>query len=45
MTAGPDIASDNLDLRRRRARRTALLFGGIAVAVYVGFLLSGVVGR
>jgi len=35
MTAGPDIASDNLDLRRRRARRTALLFGGIAVAVYL----------
>ena len=45
MTAGPDIASDNLDLRRRRARRTALLFGGIAVAVYVGFLLTGVLGR
>lgn len=45
MTAGPDIASDTLDLRRRRARRTALLFGGIAVAVYLGFLLTGVVGR
>ena len=30
---------------RRNARRTALLFGGIALAVYLGFLLSGVVGR
>ena len=45
MTAGHDFDSKTLDLRRRRARRTALLFGGIAVAVYVGFLLSGVVGR
>ena len=45
MTAGHDIASDTLDLRRRRARRTAMLFGGIAVAVYLAFLLSGVVGR
>jgi hypothetical protein len=45
MTAGHDFDSKNLDLRRRRARRTAMLFGGIAVAVYVAFLLSGVVGR
>ena len=27
------------------ARRTALLLGGIAVAVYVGFILMGVLGR
>lgn len=45
MTAGHDIASNTADLRRRGARRTALLFGGIAVAVYVGFLLTGVLGR
>ena len=44
MTAGHDTSRDT-DARRRRARRTALLFGGIAVAVYLGFLLSGVVGR
>jgi hypothetical protein len=31
--------------RRAAARRTALLFGGIAVAVYVGFILMGVLGR
>ena len=31
--------------RRRAARRTALLLGGIAVAVYVGFILMGVLGR
>ena len=45
MTAGHDTASDTLDLRRRRARRTAMLLGGSVVAVYLGFLLSGVVGR
>ena len=31
--------------KRATARRTALLLGGVAVAVYLGFLLSGVVGR
>ena len=31
--------------RRKAARRTALLLGGIAVAVYVGFILMGVLGR
>ena len=31
--------------RRRGAVRTALVVGGIAVAIYVGFILSGVVGR
>ena len=45
MTAGSDITNVDIDLRRRRARRTALLVGGIAVAVYVGFLVTGVVGR
>ena len=45
MTAGHDTSRDTLDLRRRRARRTAMLLGGIVVAVYLGFLLSGVVGR
>jgi len=31
--------------RRRAARRTALVVGGIAVAIYIAFLASGVVGR
>ncbi|QIL19241.1 hypothetical protein [Thermomonas sp. HDW16] len=31
--------------RRAAARRTALLFAAIAVAVYAGFILIGVVGR
>jgi hypothetical protein len=36
---------DNLALRRRRAQRTAWMVGGVAVLVYVGFILSGVIGR
>lgn len=40
------VASDPaVEARRKRARRTALLFGGIALAVYLGFILSGVLGR
>lgn len=31
--------------RRTAARRTALLLGAIAAAVYVGFILMGVLGR
>ena len=31
--------------KRAAARRTAWLFAGIAVAVYVGFILMGVLGR
>lgn len=31
--------------QRQRARRTALRVGAIAVLVYVGFILSGVIGR
>ncbi|HDS1140403.1 TPA: hypothetical protein QDZ75_004492 [Stenotrophomonas maltophilia] len=34
-----------VEQQRRRARRTAMWVGGIAVLVYVGFILSGVVGR
>ncbi len=33
------------DANRRRARRTALVIGAIAVAIYVAFILSGVIGR
>jgi hypothetical protein len=35
----------NPDARRKAARRTALWVGGIAVAVYVAFILSGVLGQ
>jgi len=31
--------------KRAAARRTALLLGGIALAVYAGFILMGVLGR
>ncbi|CTP82882.1 MULTISPECIES: hypothetical protein [Xanthomonas translucens group] len=36
---------DDLALRRKRAVRTALLIGAIAVLIYAGFILSGVLGR
>ena len=31
--------------KRAAARKTAWLFAGIAIAVYVGFILMGVLGR
>lgn len=31
--------------QRQRARRTAMWVGAVAVLVYVGFILSGVIGR
>ena len=33
---------DDLAVRRKRAVRTALVAGGIALLVYIGFILSGV---
>jgi hypothetical protein len=41
--ARPD-AHDDLPARRKRAVRTALIVGGIAVLVYAAFILSGVLG-
>ncbi len=38
----PSSGIDDLAQRRRRARRTALVVGAVAVAVYVAFILSGV---
>ncbi|MGE8208325.1 hypothetical protein [Stenotrophomonas rhizophila] len=41
-------APNNVDmqaLQRRRAHRTAWKIGLVAVAVYVGFILTGVIGR
>ncbi len=31
--------------RRHAARRTAIIVGLIALAIYVGFILTGVIGR
>ena len=31
--------------QRQRAKRTAVWVGAVAVLVYVGFILSGVIGR
>ncbi|WP_374247868.1 hypothetical protein [Thermomonas sp.] len=42
----PPVPVDpDVEARRKRARRTAWLFAGIALAVYVGFILSGALGR
>ena len=35
-------AGNDLAVRRKRAVRTALVIGGIAVAIYIAFILSGV---
>ena len=44
MTAPTDTRTD-VDARRQRARRTALVFGMLAVAVYVAFLMLGVLSQ
>lgn len=44
MTA-PRHDDDRLAQQRRRAVRTAIVAGAIAFAVYVAFILSGVMGR
>ncbi|MFC6840484.1 hypothetical protein [Xanthomonas theicola] len=43
MSAPPPL--DDLVLRRKRAARTARVVGAIAVLIYAGFILSGVLGR
>ncbi len=42
-----DDAPDAAELERRRAgaRRTALILAGIAVVIFVAFLVTGVTGR
>ena len=40
-----DSTAARLERGRRGAKRTAWLFAGIAVAVYVGFMLLGVFGK
>ena len=46
----PDASQDNpsaaqLERARRGARRTAWLLAGIALAVYLGFILMGALGK
>ncbi len=36
---------DEMALRRKRAVRTALVVGAVALLIYAGFILSGVLGR
>lgn len=40
-----DSQIHGIEQQRQRAKRTALWVGAIAVLVYVGFILSGVIGR
>nr|WP_238985242.1 hypothetical protein [Stenotrophomonas maltophilia] len=40
-----DAPENGIGQQRQRARRTAAWVGAIAVLVYVGFILSGVIGR
>ena len=45
MPVDPATVDPTLAARRKRARRTAILFALIAVAVYAAFFLSGVTGQ
>jgi hypothetical protein len=36
------LSSDDVQARRKSARRTALWVAGIAVLIYVGFIVAGV---
>lgn len=42
MTTPPRAPLDEAQRRRRATRTTALIAGGIAVAIYAAFILSGV---
>ncbi|HGM7313072.1 TPA: hypothetical protein ACKP7W_001311 [Stenotrophomonas maltophilia] len=44
-TSGRLYQGGSIEQQRQRARRTAMWVGAIAVLVYVGFILSGVIGR
>ena len=45
MPAKPDQRMAEAAARRKGAVRTALIVAAIAVAIYVGFILLGVVGQ
>jgi len=38
----PDHSAENAAHRRKSVVRTALVVGGLAVAIYIAFILSGV---
>nr|WP_303637654.1 hypothetical protein [Stenotrophomonas sp. 704A1] len=40
-----DAPESRIEQQRQSAKRTAMWVGAIAVLVYVGFILSGVLGR
>ncbi|MCF3480711.1 hypothetical protein GUV60_11780 [Stenotrophomonas maltophilia] len=44
-TSGRLYQGGSIEQQRQRARRTAMWVGAIAVLVYAGFILSGVIGR
>lgn len=39
------VPPEDIAARRKAARRTALWIALVVVAIYVGFILSGVLGR
>ena len=39
------MTADQLAARRKGVRRTAWVIGGIALAIYIAFLLSGVLSK
>ncbi|MFZ5635082.1 MAG: hypothetical protein ACOY82_00700 [Pseudomonadota bacterium] len=45
MTTEPMPTKDPIAERRAAARRTALIFAGVAFAVYVGFLILNAVAK
>jgi hypothetical protein len=45
MTTPDPNSPQEIALRRKRAVRTAVVVGAIAVGIYVAFILSGVIGR
>ena len=45
MTERTDIPREELDRRRRNARRTAVILALIVLAIFVTFLVTGVTGR
>lgn len=45
MSTQSPLTQEQVATRRASARRTALLFAGIALAVYVGFIVLNVVAK
>jgi hypothetical protein len=45
MTTQPTLPEDEMAARRASARRTALIFAGVAVAVYITFMILNAVAQ